>query len=314
MTTLTEHTPVRTLKKPEAKSRKKIKLPLSLRLIQWLFPKLEVIAPPLAHRWFARLFFSPPRYPVSLSEKEILQLSKRFSISVEQHSVACYEWGTGPVILFVHGWAGRATQFSHFIKRFTQAGYSVISFDAPAHGLSKGSKTSIIDFKNVILELEKKFVHIDGIVAHSLGGSASLFALSEGLKVKKLITIATPTLPEEIVTEFASRLKASSKAIDYLKMRVPIVFHRPFNHFMADHFVRLLKQPIDWMIIHDENDKEASIHNAERLMEVYPAAHFIKTTGLGHVRILREEKVIADCLNFINDPTNSWPLRTDSQY
>src|SRR6478609_9163088 len=201
----------------KSKSNGKVKLPFALRMIQWSFPKLELVAPFLAHRWFINLFFSPIRFPIPIQEQDIIQSANRFSVSVVQKKIECYSWGEGPAILFVHGWAGRASQFKNFIDPFTTAGYKVVAFDAPAHGLTKGSKTSIIDFKNVILELEKKMGSIEAIISHSLGGGASLFALSEGLKTEKLITIATPTISEEILTEFSSRINASTKAIDYLK-------------------------------------------------------------------------------------------------
>jgi len=286
-------------KMASSKSTTKLKLPLFLRLTQWGFPKLEAVAPSLAHRWFKRLFFSPLRFPIPAHEREILHSSSRFSLQVDQHEVKCYTWGNGPVILFVHGWAGRASQFKSFVQPFVEAGYKVISFDAPAHGFTKGSQTSIIDFKNVILELEKREGLIEGIVSHSLGGGASLFALSEGLNSKKLVTISTPTIAEEIMNEFASRLNASPKAIEYLKIQMPLHFNRPFDQFMGTHFVKLLPRPIDWLIIHDENDKEASIQNAEQLWQSYPSAQLMKTSGLGHVRILRDEHIINECLMFM---------------
>ncbi len=281
------------------KSKKKIKIPLALRFIQWTYPKAEALAPKWAHEWFTNLFFSPPRYPIPAKEKDILEQAKRFTVSLGHQSVECYLWGEGPAILFVHGWAGRASQFKDFITSFTQAGYQVISFDAPAHGSSKGKKTSIIDFKNTILELQKKFNSIEAIVAHSLGGGASLFALTEGLKTTQLITIATPTLPDEIMHEFGARLNASPKSIAYLKARIPQVFEGPFHEFMSDRFVMRLTHSINWTIIHDTDDKEVSIKNAERLKEVYPSATMITTSGLGHVRILRDERVIEKCLEFV---------------
>ncbi|HEY5826258.1 MAG TPA: hypothetical protein VIT44_17930, partial [Cyclobacteriaceae bacterium] len=50
------------------KSPGKIKLPFLLRLIQWSYPRLEALAPTVAHRWFANLFFSPIRFPIPAHE------------------------------------------------------------------------------------------------------------------------------------------------------------------------------------------------------------------------------------------------------
>jgi esterase/lipase len=283
---------------------RKPKIPVALRFIQWAFPKVESIAPRYAHAWFVKLFFSPPRYPIPASEKAVIQKADRFTVRAGEKHVECYAWGDGPVILLVHGWAGRAGQFRNFILPFVKAGYKVVTFDAPAHGLSKGSATSIIDFKDAILSIEKDAGLIEAVIGHSLGGAAGLFAISEGLNVRKMITIATPTVGDEIIQEFTSRLNGSQRAIDHLKKQIYHTFNRSFDEFMATHFIRLLPVEIDLLVLHDENDKEATLKNAAALLAAYPAAKFIKTMGLGHVRILRDDKVIESCLTFVEEASS----------
>jgi pimeloyl-ACP methyl ester carboxylesterase len=204
-------------------------------------------------------------------------------------------------VLLVHGWAGRAGQFRTFIPFLTNAGYQVIAFDAPAHGLTKGSKTTVIDFKDSILELEKVVGSFHAIIAHSLGGGASLFAMSEGLQVKRLVTIATPTIGDEIVHEFNARLNGSGKSIPALHAHIEATLQRPFHQFMSTHFIPQIEHKFDWLIIHDVNDREASTENAHRLKGAYPQATLWETEGLGHVRILKDENVIDACLKHIAD-------------
>lgn len=280
-------------------STRKPNIPWMLRLIQWTFPKVELLAPRYAYAWLAKLFFSPPRYPMPAPEKEMIRQAERFIVTAGGDTVECYAWGEGPVVLLVHGWAGRAGQFRSFVPHLVKAGYKVVAFDAPAHGLSKGSVTSIIGFKDAILAIEKKMHSIDAVIAHSLGGGASLFALSEGLNVKTLITIATPTIGDEIMEEFTARLSASRSSIVHLKKHIERTFNRPFDEFMSTYFIQRLPSAINLLILHDEHDREASTRNAEQLLSAYPSAKLIKTTGLGHVRILRDEEVIEECLKFI---------------
>lgn len=288
-----------TVSKPAVTKQKKVRVPLLMRMIRWTFPKVEALAPGYAHAWFVRLFFTPLRYSIPDHEMEMIRKAARFTVTAGEHKIECYSWGEGPVVLFVHGWAGRASQFRNFVQRFTEAGYRAVAFDAPAHGLSKGSQTSIVDFKDSILALEKSIGDIQAVVAHSLGGTAGLYALTEGLNVNTVITIATPTIGDEIMSEFSSRLNSSPRAATYLKEFVTKKFGRPFDALMASHFVRHIPREIDLLILHDDQDKEASLRNARKLMEAYPKATFIKTTGLGHVRILRDVRVIEDCLAFI---------------
>jgi len=280
-------------------SGRKPQIPFNLRFIQWVFPKFESVATQAAHKWFVNLFFSPLRYPIPGNEREILQRAKQFTVNLGEKEVVCYTWGKGPVILLVHGWAGRASQFKSFVEYFTASGYTTLSFDAPAHGLSKGKETTIIDFKDSILEIEKRIGKIDAVIGHSLGGAASLYALSEGLKVKTLITIATPSIGDEIIGEFASRLKASASAQVYLKRAIYQRLNRTFDEFMALHFIKRLPHEINMLILHDEQDKEASLRSAESLAEAYPRATFEKTSGLGHVRILRDKAIMERCKYFV---------------
>lgn len=279
-------------------------IPFALRFIAWGYPKVERIAPQLAHRWFVNLFFSPPRYPIPKHEHHVIQRAKKFSVQVRQHEIQCYSWGKGPVVLMVHGWAGRASQFRYFIEHFVASGYRVISFDSLAHGLTKGKQTTIIDFKDAILKIEKHVGAIDALIGHSLGGGACLFALSEGLNVSTLITIATPTLGDEIIDEFSNRIGASEQAKSFLRKSIYDRLNKTFDEFMSTHFIPKIKSPLDFLVLHDEHDKEASLRNAEKIMETYPQTTFIKTSGLGHVRILKDERTMASCLEFIQEKQN----------
>jgi pimeloyl-ACP methyl ester carboxylesterase len=278
---------------------RKPKIPVGLRLVQWLFPRVEKLAPRVAQRWFVKLFFSPPRYPIPAAEMKFIEEADRFQLSIWEKTVSCYRWGEGPLIIFVHGWAGRASQFKTFIPFFTHAGFQVISFDAPAHGLTRGKETTIIDFKNTMLAIERARGKPYAVVAHSLGGAASLFAITEGMGIDKLVTLATPAVGEHIIQEFSQRLGASSTASHELKAFIQKKLHRPFDEFMASHFVKMLKPGLDWLIIHDTNDKEASVENALLLKNHYPGATLHTTNGLGHVRILKDEVVIKKSLAFI---------------
>jgi pimeloyl-ACP methyl ester carboxylesterase len=289
-----------TMEKPVATAKKKKpRIPMAMRFIRWIFPKLESIAPRYAHSLFIKMFFAPPRYPIPVAEKEILQRAETFLLNVDTHTIQVYTWGNGPAIVLVHGWAGRASQFRSIIEGFSKNGYQVIAFDAPAHGRSSGRKTNIFEFRNTILALERKVGNVHAILAHSIGGTATMFALTEGLQTTTVVTIATPSIGDEIIHEFAARLNGSRQAEQKLKAFIQQSFNRSFDELTAAHFAQQLKTTIDWLIVHDEHDKEASLKNAWMLQQAYPKATLKITSGLGHVRILRDQEVVEACLDFI---------------
>ncbi len=117
--------------------KKKDRIPLPLKLIQWTFPKMERVAPSLAGSWFVNLFFTPMKNPYKQSEIEFLKEADTFQIDYKGKKVSVYEWGSGKPVLLVHGWMGKVTQFSKMITSLNELGYKAVSFDAPAHGNSE---------------------------------------------------------------------------------------------------------------------------------------------------------------------------------
>ncbi len=71
-------------------AQRKNKTPFMLRAIQWFFPKLEAIAPSLAHKYFIHLFYTPLRYPLPQKEKEFLATASMFQINAQGKRVQCY--------------------------------------------------------------------------------------------------------------------------------------------------------------------------------------------------------------------------------
>src|SRR5262249_10337057 len=60
--------------------------------------------------------------------------------------LAVWHWGSGPRVLLVHGWGGHAGRLSAFVAPLLDAGFGVVSFDAPAHGISEGRFATLPDF------------------------------------------------------------------------------------------------------------------------------------------------------------------------
>lgn len=278
---------------------KKDKTPTALKVVRWIFPKLEKIAPWIAHRFFITIFFTPLKYKVPEKELVLREEAEKFEVINEGKMIQCYAWGSGPVVLFVHGWAGRGTQFRKIIERFVKEGYRAVAFDGPAHGLSEGKSTNIIEFVAALKAVCSKVGKVEGMIAHSFGGSAVLFGATQGLIVKKLINIASPTMADEIIGTYLRTINGSWKTGHAFKKYVLKTSGKPFEEFTSIHFVKHLDRPVDLLLIHDTDDADVSFKQSIELKHVYPAAQIFKTSGLGHTRILKDERVIDECVTFI---------------
>lgn len=277
---------------------KKTKTPFILRFINWFFPKLEIAFPWLAHRWFVNIFFTPVRYKLPPPEIELASQANRYTIDYEKKKVQVYEWGEGPVVLFVHGWMGRATQVRKFIPDYIDAGYKVVAFDATAHGRSEGKKSNPMEFAGVINQLSNRYGRFLMIIGHSLGGVAVLHAINQGVKAEKVVMISSPTIGEDIVTEFRKRLNASVNCEPYFQQYIMKKFGKPFEEFTASYAISFI-EGIDLLLIHDEDDPEVSMKNPQAIISKYPEARLITTKNLGHTRILKDKAVIMSTLEFL---------------
>ncbi len=279
--------------------KKKDHTPFALKVIRWGFPKLEKIAPGIAHRYAINLFFTPYHYAPPEKEIEFLSTAEKFSVVVTGKRVQAFSWGKGPVVILLHGWAGRAGQFRKFIPELVKNNFRAVAFDGPAHGNSEGRKTNVLEFEIAFQKIIEQVGPPTAVIAHSFGGVASIYSIRNGLPIPKLINIASPTIGEDIIKGFVKTINASPATGEAFKAYVLKTFHKSFEDISAINLIKYLPHELKLLLVHDEEDKEVSIHHPIALQKVYPTAELLKTSGLGHNRILKDEAVIQKCVEFI---------------
>jgi hypothetical protein len=113
-------------------------------------------------------FFKPTSYALTPLERQFLENSTSFHIHVHDKDIRCWKWGRGPGMLFVHGWNGRGINFAYFFKPFIDAGYSIITYDAPAHGESEGHVTNYFELSDTDSKILSE--KTDNIFLHTTEG------------------------------------------------------------------------------------------------------------------------------------------------
>ncbi|HYG37803.1 MAG TPA: alpha/beta hydrolase [Cytophagales bacterium] len=282
------------------RNKNKIKL-IFLSGIKAAFRVTEKVSPFLAKRWAVKLFFSPVKFDYPAKEQKLLSQAKTFKVESNGVNLVGYEWGAGPVILFMHGWAGRATQVVEFVEPLTTAGFKVVAIDAPAHGKSPGKKTNILEFKEGVIAATTKAGPVHAAIGHSLGGTSLLFARKESLPVEKLVLISVPSIAEGIIKEFLKKIGGSHKIGESLKNYVYKKFNRSFEEFSALSLVAPPFPPTNFFIIHDRDDMEAPIVHFEKLSEKLPYAKKLITRSFGHTKILRSTEAINSVIEFLKE-------------
>jgi pimeloyl-ACP methyl ester carboxylesterase len=253
------------------------RMPLALRVMRLLFSRLGRLFPRLMARWAYHLWFRTRRYPEWAAGRRAAETAERETLRVDGVPVAVYCWGDGPIVLFVHGWSGRATQVAAFIRPLRQAGYRVMAVDAPGHGETPGKRTNILEWARVLQAFVQRYGPVHSAITHSFGGMVLAFAMARGLAVGRVVCIAAPARLEFLVERFAGILAMPHSVVANLKAR--------------------LDTPA--LVIHDEDDAGVPWQHGRQIAGAWSGAQFVKTQGLGHSRILRHPAVIEQVVAFI---------------
>jgi pimeloyl-ACP methyl ester carboxylesterase len=274
------------------------KQPLAVTLIRGAMGVLSRTAPGVASRVAEDLFMKPRRFAAPPREREMLAEATPFEVRLGARlTIQAWRWGSGPAVMLVHGWEGRGAQLATFVRPLVAAGFSVIAFDAPGHGASAGSRSSLPHFAWSVRGVADAIGAPHAIVAHSLGCAAATLALRDGLSVERLVYMAPPLNPSDYVTRFGDILNISTPVLDRMKLRIEERFLRKWSDYSLAETAREMTTPL--LVIHDREDEDTLWVDGVALVESWPGAQLITTTGLGHRRILREASVIEAAARFI---------------
>jgi pimeloyl-ACP methyl ester carboxylesterase len=240
------------------------------------------------------------RYTPTAEEDKAANIAVKEILKVSSGNIQVYSWGSGKPVLFTHGWAGRGTQFRKFVEPFNKKGYKVIAFDGPSHGKSDGSTTNIHEFYQAIRAIQTKYGEFEALIGHSFGGVASMYSLLKGVSSKKLVLIASPSLEDDIIANFLKIVNGSPKRGEYFREYYKSKFGINFSEITMSVMSEKIKSlPI--LLVHDEDDKDVPIFHAEALQSKLKYPEMLRTSGLGHMRILKDHNAIKRCLSFVSD-------------
>jgi pimeloyl-ACP methyl ester carboxylesterase len=248
--------------------------------------------------WACKLWFSTRRFPESAAGRQVSLNAMRETLTVGGIPVAVYRWGSGPLVLFIHGWSGRGSQVAAFIEPLLNAGYQVIALDAPGHGATPGKRTNILECAGVLLALQERVGPLHAAITHSFGGMVLAYAMNHGLSVQRAVLIGAPADVDYLVESFSRTLNMHAAVVQDLRRRLERRFEKDFwARISTASNARHLTSPA--LIVHDELDTRVPWQQGERIAAAWPGARFLKSHGLGHIHILRDRETIRVIVDFI---------------
>jgi pimeloyl-ACP methyl ester carboxylesterase len=283
------------------KKKKKLKQGIAVPL--WLKRSLRLIeglSPELGMRVAAHIFSKPIKFKLPEKERIALEHCQSGVLEVKEinETIRCFEWkNKGEKVLLAHGWSGRGTQLYVIAESLHKNGYHVISFDAPAHGKSTGKITNMLQWGAAIKALNNRYGPFDIYIGHSLGSMAILKYCEGVSNIKKIVTIGSGDQMRTIFDNFILSVGLKPRTSKRMKAYFEEKYNININEYDASHVVRNQQTPT--LIIHDEDDQDIDVSSAKSIHDQHPNASLFITKGLGHRRILRDQRVIQKILSFI---------------
>lgn len=264
---------------------------MNVRLILPMVRLLSWISPSLAAR-FARRVATRPLMRSRRPEPDGAEpVTFRFGL-------AGLRWGTsGPRILALHGWEGRAAQFRRLGERLALRGYQLIALDAPAHGRSPGLDADPVVFADALQEAAAELGPLHAVVGHSMGGASAMYALSRGLPSLRSVSIAAPAGLAGVLSRMSRHLRLTEtgrrRFFALMQSRTGLAPEAlDIDQLAAD-----IGQPM--LVVHDRDDPVIPFGDAERIARATQAELFA-TRGLGHREVLRDDAVLERIVGFLD--------------
>lgn len=274
-------------------------VPLVLKLFRLAFKIGGYISPKLTGCAAYKLWITPQRFKTPASELKARDSAITRFIEINDKKIATYQWGrSGPTILLIHGWSGRGTQLGTFARPLLESGFRVISFDAPSHGDSTGKQTNIYEIADTILALDEIYGPFHSVITHSFGGPCLAIAMKKGLSTSRVVNISPPAATAGLVDKFATTLSISTNVENALMQCIEKNFGKDVwqDSSMENNISHL---DVHALVIHDVDDVDVPWHEGQTIARAWSKVRFIKTSKLGHRRILRDPETINTAVDFI---------------
>jgi pimeloyl-ACP methyl ester carboxylesterase len=233
-------------------------------------------------------------------ERKLQQSAEKGSVQVGATEIVTYTWGKGPVVLLVHGWSGRGTQLGAFVAPLVEAGYQVVTFDAPAHGASPGKQTNILEIATSIHAVSEDIGPLQAVVGHSLGAAAILVAETKlGPQADCFVLIGCFAYGRHLTAGFGRLLQIPGPILAQMVQLMHESFEGrlDWDNLSIPDMARTSRVPI--LIIHDKGDQEIPYIDAEVIAHACTQCELWGTEGLGHYKILRNAAVVEQVVSFV---------------
>lgn len=269
---------------------------------------LAAVAPALADRAVVRIFSTPRRRHLPpLPGGHGIGVHAHWTVASGRERLAVYSAGAGPAVLLAHGWEGSASDMVTIGNELRAGGFRVISFDMPAHGRSTGRQTTLAHMARAVRDVAQAVGPLRAVVGHSLGATAAILALREGLDAGAAVAIAPPRDPRVYLARLTTMLGLPERRLQGTIREIER-WVGPMETFDAARAAASIGARTPALVLHDVGDRAVPFGDGLEIAESWPGSGFVALQGLGHRRILDTTDVVEYVVRFV--ATRQMPERT----
>ncbi len=250
------------------------------------------------------LFCTPYSGKPKREAPAIFHHAEKIIFNLEGTTIRGWRWQSqhpnGKKFLIVHGFDSYSYRFEKYIQPLNRAGFEVLAFDAPGHGISDGKTINVLVYKQTILAIEKQFGNLFAIMAHSLGAMAAALATEEIATLQKLVLIAPATETRRAIDNFFTFFPIGDDIKEEMEKLIVELRGYPISYYSVSRSIKNIHIPVLWL--HDEDDWICTYEDVKPVQQFnLPNVAFFITKGLGHSRIYRDSKVSKKIIEFITE-------------
>ena len=253
------------------------------------------------HWW---LFRRPFQHSRSSEQLEILAQGRPFLVPSGPYLLRGYRYpGPGPTVILTHGWQGSAASWYRLVPMLLEAGFSVVTFDAPGHS-GRPRLATLPVYAQGLADIAALFAPVHALVGHSFGGMASARVAQDLPDLKALVTIGTPDRVRSLVDGFSRKLGLRGASLEAFEQRLRSSSPIPVEDEATSLYVAQQSCPL--LVLHDEDDEIIPVSDGESITRA-SGAPLVVTQGLGHRAIIRDTETLARVVKFLASPDRDRP-------
>ncbi len=286
-----------------------MKMKLAQRLlISYYKTKLRTIGillPRKAAEAAFELFCTPFSQKKKRKEPPVFHKAEKLSFDLEGSVIRGFRWRSehpnGKTILICHGFSSYAYKFEKYIAPLKKEGFTVLAFDAPAHGSSEGKLINAAIYKKAILEIENRFGPLYGIMGHSLGGLAASLAFEDfsDNQNRKLVLVAPATETQRALDNFFTMIPVEEKVKEAFEQMLRDIADKPVSYYSVSRVVKNISANVLW--IHDKQDTICPFEDVKPVISLkLPHVTFLITEELGHSKVYKDNKICSEIVHFFS--------------